>query len=339
MKNFLNKICSIKNDDKFHKIITICGIKLKIKMAQKELKAKYNVLQQKVVILEKYINKIVPRTTLKGVETHIVEHCNLNCAGCGHYSNIADEEYLDINEFIKDYSQLAKITKGNLERIDLLGGEPLLHPQCIDFCIAARNLFPNSEINLVTNGILLNKMEDEFYKKLAEYNVVIKPTLYPIKIDWESVKSRCEKYNVKFDFYDLTLQSEDPNLKMFTKNVLDLDGKCDAREKWLHCYLDNTMLYFEHGKLYACWQMPYIKHFNKKFNKNLEVTCNDYVDVYKVENIYEVMKFMSKPFDFCRYCADIGNIEKLQPWRVTKKEITEWTNVYNPCGSRERERE
>ena len=89
------------------------------------------------------------------LEHHIVDHCNLNCAGCSHFSPLASEWYESLEDFRKDFTELANKTNTQVKTIRIMGGEPLLHPQVTDFLITARQLFPTSEIQLVTNGILL----------------------------------------------------------------------------------------------------------------------------------------------------------------------------------------
>jgi molybdenum cofactor biosynthesis enzyme MoaA len=46
----------------------------------------------------------------------------------------------------------------------LMGGEPLLHPELERFFPAARTAFPSAKIKIVTNGILLSKKEDSFWR-------------------------------------------------------------------------------------------------------------------------------------------------------------------------------
>jgi len=33
------------------------------------------------------------------VEMHIVNHCNLNCAGCNHFSPLAEPWFIEIEDF------------------------------------------------------------------------------------------------------------------------------------------------------------------------------------------------------------------------------------------------
>ena len=101
-----------------------------------------------------------------GVEYHLVDSCNLRCAGCSHYSSLLDDlSYTPLEKVQKELQLLkSKTDDGNhLYWLRLLGGEPLLHP-CLSQCIEEiRDLFPHTRITLVTNGLLLDIMDSEFY--------------------------------------------------------------------------------------------------------------------------------------------------------------------------------
>ncbi|MDR0723938.1 MAG: 4Fe-4S cluster-binding domain-containing protein, partial [Endomicrobium sp.] len=74
-------------------------------------------------------------------EIHVTDHCNLNCKSCSHFSPLAQERYLDLNQFQNDCKRLALLTNGKLEDIIFLGGEPLLHPNLGDIFKIARKYF------------------------------------------------------------------------------------------------------------------------------------------------------------------------------------------------------
>ena len=78
-----------------------------------------------------------PRDTLR-FEIHLCDHCNLNCKGCGHFSPLAQKRFLDPAVFERDCRQLSKLSNRKIELIDLMGGEPLLHPH-----ITTIDLFTN----------------------------------------------------------------------------------------------------------------------------------------------------------------------------------------------------
>ena len=93
------------------------------------------------------------------LEHHLVDHCNCNCAGCSHFSPLADPWFENLEDFKRDFKKLSEMTEVQLIR--LMGGEPLLHPQVGDFLKITRELFPKSQIQLVTNGLLLKKRKLE----------------------------------------------------------------------------------------------------------------------------------------------------------------------------------
>ena len=44
----------------------------------------------------------------------IVDHCNLNCKGCGHFSPLAPKSFLDIETFETDLRRLNVLLNGEI---------------------------------------------------------------------------------------------------------------------------------------------------------------------------------------------------------------------------------
>ena len=124
-------------------------------------------------------------------EVHIVDHCNLNCASCSHFAPLAEPHFCDINLFKKDISRMKELFPGKqVKRIRLLGGEPLLHPGVSDFICLTAAIFPEAERSVVTNGILLPKMGDEFWEVIKSTRTSICVSKYPIALEvCQAVKS------------------------------------------------------------------------------------------------------------------------------------------------------
>jgi ABC-2 type transport system ATP-binding protein len=75
-------------------------------------------------------------------EIHLTDKCNLNCAGCLHFSSLCDEaDFLDISEYEKDLQRISQLTEGKIADIRILGGEPLLHPEVNVFLELTRKYF------------------------------------------------------------------------------------------------------------------------------------------------------------------------------------------------------
>jgi molybdenum cofactor biosynthesis enzyme MoaA len=88
-----------------------------------------------------------PRPVRRYVEYHLVEHCNLTCNRCAHFSPLAEPAVSNPNSFARDLRQLATHFS-NINQIRLLGGEPLLHPTPEAFVDAAHTAFPNTDLRI-----------------------------------------------------------------------------------------------------------------------------------------------------------------------------------------------
>jgi len=251
-------------------------------------------------------------------QINIVDHCNLNCGGCTAFSPVAEEKYMDIKVFERDCARLSELTGGKMELIDLLGGEPLLHPEIKKIMEIAREYFTIGDINIVTNGILLKKMPDDFWFCCHENKINIIISGYPIKLDIDDYKNTADKNGVK-----LTIRGSTNDIKIWNKVPIDINGKQDPVKNFRICYGANFCINLEEGKLATC-PIPFvIKHFNKYFNKNIPVTEKDYIDIFKVKNIDEIYNFLSKPAPICAYC-DLKGIVYGIKWAVSRKDISEW---------------
>jgi len=207
-----------------------------------------------------------------------------------------------------------------VQEIQLLGGEPLLHPAIIAFMRAARKYFPSVRIKIVSNGILLPKQtETLFWVACKQYDVEIVVTKYPIKINYEEIRQIAEKQGVKFSFYGNTAEIA-VNMQCLP---LDLTGSQNARDSFLRCSRANRCVSLDNGRIYTCSLIPYVKYFNAHFAQNLPVTENDYKDIYKVKNMDEILDFLCRPMPFCRFCNQRGVILDIG-YGVSKKEISEW---------------
>ncbi|MDR2176931.1 MAG: hypothetical protein LBP20_02685, partial [Treponema sp.] len=80
----------------------------------------------------------------------------------------------------------------------------------------------------------------------------------------------------------------------------------------------------KNGIIYPCNTIAGIEHFNKYFNKNLEVSSGDILELKKVRDINEVYEFLYTPKPFCKYCNRYG-VEFGIKYGNSKKDISEWT--------------
>ncbi|MCL2131481.1 MAG: radical SAM protein [Lentimicrobiaceae bacterium] len=260
------------------------------------------------------------KTSIPILHIHLADHCNLNCRGCDNFSPLSPEVFADIAVFERDCARIAQLSKGRVQEIQLLGGEPLMNPQVIDFMQVARKHFPSVNIKLVSNGVLLLKQKEAFWNACRQNAIEIVVTKYPINIDYEAIKQLAERQGVKFRFYGSTAEVA----KTMQCMPLDLSGKQNACDSFLRCSSANRCVSMDNGRIYTCSLIPYIKYFNAHFGQNLPVTEDDFMDIYKAENMEEILKFLCRPMPFCRFCNQKGMIWDIG-YGTSKKEISEWT--------------
>jgi organic radical activating enzyme len=275
------------------------------------------------------------RKQLEHIEIGIAEHCNLNCTGCDHFSPIAAEEYPDIHSFERDMERLAFLTHAKIKEITIIGGEPLLNKDAADFFYAVRKWFPcvprefipftypkkGTRIVLYTNGILLPRQTDAFWKSCKDNSVVIKITKYPIKIDMETIEKKCQEYGIILTAPP-QIKEKDRDAGMY-QLIVSPDGKGNVKANWKYC-IHNYWPQLRNGKIYPCTTYACMYHFFRFFGIDDPVCDNDTIDIYKAKNLREIMHFLAKPIPGCKYC-DIGAYTYGHKWGISKKDIGEWT--------------
>ena len=247
------------------------------------------------------------------LEHHIVDHCNLNCAGCSHFSPLCEPWYENVEDFRRDFGKLAELTKGEVGIIRLMGGEPLLHPNLNEFLIACRSLFPSTHIELVTNGLLLPKKKTEGLATVCnELHIIVCVSDYGLldisKIlegfNFTRFYGKTEMYNISFDLSG----SQDPN------SAFD---NCD-----LHI---NRWDYFQNGRFYPCCIGGNIHHFEKRFGlKMLNDESDISISIYD-HSLEEIATFMNQPKSLCKYCQTILRSHNYVPFSKSTGDIKEWT--------------
>lgn len=243
------------------------------------------------------------------IETHLVDHCNLRCKGCSHFSGLAPEQYKSFNDFQVEMEQLSHIAKVGIIR--LMGGEPLLHPQVIDFCELTRSLFPDTEVVLVSNGILLNRLSDEDINHLNNSDIELCISNYGLKLNWNQInKFQRYYFHGKTQMYNICL---DPN------------GHQDTYTSFTNCDLvQGGWYFFKDGRLYQCCIMANIEFFNQHFDKNINIDLDDIsIDIF-THNENEILQFLRQPHQACRYCDTVKRHRSYSDFAISKGDISEW---------------
>lgn len=97
--------------------------------------------------------------------THL---CNRHCKLCDHRIGTSKFTYLTKEEY-KSISQMLQVQY--IERIKIIGGEPLVHPHFHWLVEEIRKDFPKSDLVLMTNGTLLDKITEDEWDIFARVEV------------------------------------------------------------------------------------------------------------------------------------------------------------------------
>ena len=269
-----------------------------------------------------FLTKLISHDYIQQCSIHLVDHCNLNCKSCSHFSCLArpGDYILDPKDFEIQMYRLSKLTKRKIKILELYGGEPLLHPNVPAIMKIARRYFPKSYIRIITNGLLLNRQTEDFWKAAHKNKIVIAPTKYPIPIDWISIEQTAAKYKVQISYFGGTNFYQ----KTLYHKPMDLNGTQIPAYSYINCRHTGCITLYQ-GKLYHCPICAYIKYFNREFKQNLKTSPVDYIDIFDKDiTSDDIFKFCTQPIPFCKYC--ISNATTYgHPWEQTKKDIKEWT--------------
>lgn len=265
-----------------------------------------------------YIKNKFSKPTLRYFNVNLVDHCNLNCKYCDHFSPVSKEFYIEVDKLEKDFRKMSSLV--NINAVGLMGGEPLLHPKLPEILEMSRKVLPKTHLTVFTNGILLPIQKEEFWLACKKNNISIGISRYPIKLNLTKIFSLGEKYGVKIFFYGGTIDK----YKTMFKLALDLEGKQDAAEMSRICWQNKGgCSFFGDGKLFQCTTAGHIHRLSDYFNLGLYVSEEDYIDIYKAKNGQEIIDFYKKVIPFCKHC-DIRNQKENLPFEISKKEVSEW---------------
>ncbi len=260
-------------------------------------------------------------------EVSLADHCNLSCKMCDHFSQLSKEWFVDLEQFKSDISQMAKIYDHEIGAISLLGGEPTLHPDLLEIIRHTRKEFPNTELILLTNGLLLLELEHSekgnLWQCLKENNAHVTVTVYPIKIDYVAIEAKAKEYGISFKLSsDIHAVEPTKQVKISDKHTMDLEGNVP---KWhsVHCLYFNKFNVVKDGRYYMCPVQAHINIFNECFDKDLGYMNGDYLDIYKVKDWHEFAEFGSWWVPFCRFC-DQKNWKHDSQWKASDKSIDEY---------------
>lgn len=239
---------------------------------------------------------------LMQIEFHLADHCNLNCKGCTHFSNLVPGPvFSDPVCFQKDIAQLSKLFS-HIHNFYLLGGEPLLNPDVTFYIHTIRKAFPYTQIMIVTNGLLLLSMKEELISSIHKNNVHLSISDYNC-LDHKKILAFIKMHQLSAD---LRIEKD-----LFSK-FLNPKGDSDAGQIFEQCPRKNCT-FLGRGRIAACC-LPFVApYFNHYFGESIPEL--ESIDLYEPDlDGWEVQQRLITPMNTCSYCTlDVPYV-----WEISK---------------------
>lgn len=269
---------------------------------------------------------------LPKVEFYITNVCNLACEGCNRFNNYKFSGYQKWEELREIYTAWSKEIK--IHQISILGGEPLLNPDFMQWLSGIRNLWPTAVLRVTTNGYRLNMIKGLYQFMLDhQHNTCISVGIHN-KMHKELIIDKVKDFlqsPVQFEFdgqnaYQQYLNITDKNnvsIKVeynwwFHQGALikNLDPaqftlhQSDVKKAHDICH-SKTCHQFMNGKLYKCGAVALFPEFAKQHEILLSPEDQDLMMGYLPMTIndtdqqkQEFVNNLPNAIPQCRFCPD-----------------------------------
>ena len=199
---------------------------------------------------------MLPKLQILDVSSSI--GCNLSCKGCNHFSNyFSAGSKINTDSLLEDIRLI--LPRVDVERVSVIGGEPLLNPRCEEILRTCVEHAPN-QVWMYTNGELI--MENQWIRDYLENpKVFLRISLH---LPESTERGRKIIENVKaFDHPKLMITEHHTGVDRWFDSIKKRgdkvhpfnQGNPDKSFKWCSC--SNAQLY--NGRLWKCPNTAFLK--------------------------------------------------------------------------------
>ncbi|WP_026522992.1 radical SAM protein [Butyrivibrio sp. VCB2001] len=235
------------------------------------------------------------------VQLMVTNQCNMGCMYCSHYIPLAKTvEIYTVEQIKKDLSRLSELSV-YLDEIHLFGGEPFLHPDLPGVISACREIYPNTQIRICSNGMLIERQTKELLELLGRERVLLAITQYkPMEGRTDEMIDTLNCHHIRFFI------NPESNMfyKKFTLTPQDI-------EKAVMCCPEKFATHMFNGMISRCHFPTAARYFNERFTDRKFDVESSFMDIHK-NTAEEIFAFLRTPKESCKYCMDKT---EWVPWR------------------------
>jgi organic radical activating enzyme len=233
------------------------------------------------------------------LEIYITNVCNLACKECNRFNNYNFKGHLKWDDYAGEMEQWSK--KIDAKTITLIGGEPTLHPDLETWVMNIRQLWPNTELSIQTNGTYTRPHFITFW---AKYQAGFKISLHDISTASTIMENWTTNFGIDqflpgFVFSQASILKKDKHFVVHNN---------DKQSAFNHCGMkyDHTLF---RGKLYKCPPMALLPELNTQFNIGMSEDESTLLSKYiplsancTEEQLDEFVKTRETLIDQCQFC-------------------------------------
>lgn len=205
---------------------------------------------------------------IPNLDIHITHKCNFTCDSCSHFMNHGFDTHVSLNEceLWMSYWNERLIP----DNIGILGGEPFLHKNLKEYCYLTRKMWPNSNIEIVTNLTLIH-LHSEIFEDIIKNDITLSisihsndPTYLQLirkKIltinDWKSKGVKIKIYNSIKDWNQVYLG--------YGKDIMPFEDN-NPKQSWENCPTGQICFQLHQGKIWKCAPLAFLPMMKEKYD-------------------------------------------------------------------------
>lgn len=229
---------------------------------------------------------------------NLVLHCNFSCQNCSHLSPLMKPWSMSVEEIERDLMALKSFL--TLAHWNLVGGETLLAKNIVEVMRLLKRVRMDDSTVVITNGSLLPRMSEDFWKELEYLSISVYPKLDPKCIELAEAKSKEYGFGlgktIVTDFHRQFKPIPDDGVKSF-ETCHWRKGHCDT----IHC-----------GHFFRCAQSTFFPHTLQGLPEHIDGLPLEGI----TEEKFQAFLDRTEPFNACRIC--MANEMRSKPWAEAK---------------------
>jgi len=241
------------------------------------------------------------------LEYNLADHCNLSCRGCSHLSPYVRKNSISIDTFTRDVVRLAEVYR--VRRFRFVGGEPLLNRDIVRFAQAVRASGIASQIEVVTNGLLLRRVDDELLQHIDSVSVSVYPAAGDLTQSLHAAQQRCRHHGVRLqiEYIDRFRRMEMPRAAEASPLVDEIFRSCLIAHTW-------SCQTFYSGYFYLCSRPIYTDSYLQRLGEpTRHFRDADGIALHEPDLAARLRAYLrsSHPLSACQHClGTVGKYER-----------------------------